>query len=224
MSTSLLLSLGLLRSFRPRFFTSNIMSILINGHSVSSVSYSHSTARTTLSINLASSLGPARNSVFLLTSCTACFGNFSASIVCDVSPHTPPALVLGTDRASLLRDSLLSLLGTPSMRGASWLTLLTLSPVSSACIYLFVAVLILTQAEPLSGPPLRWSPVICSRFLFTLFTPILHVKVPDCIVPPFNLDTVPLHGDSSSGESPHIFCIPYSRLPLTRNLAFTLNL
>ncbi|KAJ6565549.1 hypothetical protein DFH09DRAFT_1363757, partial [Mycena vulgaris] len=61
--------------------------------------------------------------------------------------------------------------------------------------------------EPLSGPPLRWSPIY-----------------PHHIVPPFNFNTAPLRGDSSSGESPNIFCIPYSRLPLTPNLAFTLNL
>ncbi|KAJ6500241.1 hypothetical protein DFH09DRAFT_1375894 [Mycena vulgaris] len=191
MSTSLLLSLGLL--LPPSFFTSNIMSILINGHSVSSVSYSHSTARTTLSINLASSLGPARNSVSLLTSCTARFRNFSASIVCDISPHTPLTLVLGRDWASLLRDGHLSSGVRVGDTFDVWRFLVdTAHPLAT---------------EPLSGPPLRWSPIYPHR-----------------IVPPFNFDTAPLRGDSSSGESPNIFCIPYSLLPLAPNLAFTLNL
>ncbi|KAJ6573090.1 hypothetical protein DFH09DRAFT_1079248 [Mycena vulgaris] len=135
------------------------MSILINSHSVSSVSYSHSTARTTLSINLALSLGPACDSVFLLTSCTARFGNFSASIVCDVSPHTPPALVLGRDWASLLRDSLLS----SGVRVGDTFDV--------------------------------WHFLVDPAHPHT----ILHVEVPDRIVPPFNFDAAPLHGDPSSG-------------------------
>ncbi|KAJ7479674.1 hypothetical protein FB451DRAFT_1556543 [Mycena latifolia] len=84
------------------------MSILINGASVESVSYSPLIARTTLSTALAGCFPPVRNSAYLITVVTGVFGNHSLSILCDISPHAATHIVLGREWGALLRDSLLA--------------------------------------------------------------------------------------------------------------------
>ncbi|KAJ7486708.1 hypothetical protein FB451DRAFT_1362983 [Mycena latifolia] len=84
------------------------MSILVNGTSVESVSYSPLIARTTLSTALAGCFPPARNSAYLITVVTGVFGSHSLSILCDISPHAATHIVLGREWGALLRDSLLA--------------------------------------------------------------------------------------------------------------------
>ncbi|KAJ6545839.1 hypothetical protein DFH09DRAFT_1367543, partial [Mycena vulgaris] len=84
------------------------MSILVNGTSVTSMSYSPLLARTTLSFALAASMPPPPNFAFLITTVTRRFDSYSASIICDLALDPPTHIVLGRDWGAFLRDTLLS--------------------------------------------------------------------------------------------------------------------